>query len=43
MGELIDDVEHPELAAILGAILDEVIGPDVIAILGPQPDAGPVR
>jgi hypothetical protein len=24
-GELIDDVEHPELAAVMGAILDKVV------------------
>ena len=42
MGELVDDVEHPVFAALMGAILDEVVGPDVIGILGPQADAGPV-
>ena len=38
VGELIDDVEHAEPAAIMGAIFDEVIGPDVIGTLRPQPD-----
>ena len=42
MGELIDDVEGAELAAIVGPLLDEVIGPDVIPALGPKPDAGAV-
>src|SRR3982750_1879608 len=41
--EFIDHIEHPELAAVMGAVLAEVIRPHVIAILGPQPDAGPVR
>ena len=39
MGELVDDVEHPEPPSIVGAILDEVVGPDMIAVLRPQPDA----
>ncbi len=39
MRELVDHVQHPDLAAIVGAILHEVIGPDVIAVLWPQPDA----
>ena len=38
VGELIDDVEHAEPAAIMGAIFDEVIGPDVIGTL-----RGPIR
>ena len=29
MGELVDDVEHAELASIMSAGLDEVVGPDV--------------
>jgi len=41
--ELVHQVQHPVLAAIMGAILDEVVGPYVIGILWPQPDAGPVR
>jgi hypothetical protein len=39
MRERVDEVEHPEPPAIMGAVLDEVIGPDRIAVLGPQPDA----
>ena len=42
VGELVDDVEHADLAPIMGAVLDEVVGPDVIAVLGPEPDAGAV-
>jgi hypothetical protein len=37
--ELVEHVEHPVLASIVGAILDEVIGPDMVALLRPQPDA----
>ena len=39
VAELVEHVEHPVLATIVGAILDEVIGPDLIALLRPQPDA----
>jgi hypothetical protein len=39
MGELVEHVEHPILACIVGPILDEVIGPDMIALLRPQPNA----
>ncbi len=42
MGELVEDVEHTDLAPVVGAVLDEVVGPDVIAVLGPEPDAGAV-
>ena len=35
MGELVEHVEHPVPASIVGAILDEVIGPDMIALLRP--------
>jgi len=35
VGELVEHVEHPVLASIVGAILDEVIGPDMIALLRP--------
>lgn len=38
-GELVDDVEHAELSAIVGPALYEVIGPDMIWMLGPKPDA----
>jgi hypothetical protein len=40
--ELIDHIEHPVLAAIMGAVLDEVVGPDMVGMLGPQADAGAV-
>jgi hypothetical protein len=39
MAELVEHVEHPILASIVGAVLDEVIGPDMIALLRPQPNA----
>src|SRR5262245_9238952 len=39
MGELVEHVEHPILASIVGAVLDKVVGPDMIALLRPQPDA----
>ncbi len=42
MRELVDDVEHADLAPVVGAVLDEVVGPDVIAVLGPEPDTGAV-
>ena len=42
VGELVDDVEHADLAPIVGAVLDKVVGPDVVAVLGPEPDAGAV-
>ena len=35
VGELVEHVEHPISAPIVGAILDEVIGPDMIALLRP--------
>src|SRR5690606_7220667 len=38
-GELVDDVEHAELPAIVGPALDEVIGPDMVGAFGPEPDA----
>ncbi len=37
--ELVNHVEHPELAAVMDAVLDEVIGPDVVRPLGPKPHA----
>lgn len=37
--ELVDDVEHPELAAVVRLILDEVVGPHVPAMLRAQPHA----
>jgi hypothetical protein len=39
MGELVDDVEHTELAAIMAALLDKVVRPDVVGALGSEPDA----
>ena len=39
MGELVEHVEHPVSASIVGAVLDKVVGPDMIALLRPQPDA----
>jgi hypothetical protein len=34
--EVVEQVEHPILASIVGVILDEVIGPDMIALLWPM-------
>ena len=34
-GELVDDVQHAELAPIVGSALDEVVGPDMVAMLRP--------
>ena len=39
MGKLVNDIEHPISASIVGAVLDKVVGPDVIAVLRAQPDA----
>src|SRR5215470_11607026 len=39
VSKLVNDIEHPISASIVGAILDEVVGPDMIALLRPQPDA----
>jgi len=39
MGELVEHVEHPIFASVMGAVLDEVVGPDMIALLRPQPNA----
>lgn len=41
-GELVDDIERAELAAIVRAVLDKVVRPDVIAVLRAQADAGAV-
>src|SRR5262249_28390532 len=43
MGKLVEHVEHPIPASIVGTVLDKVVGPDVIAVLRPQPDARSVR
>jgi hypothetical protein len=42
VGELVDDVEQPELAPVVGAVLDEVVAPDVVGPLRAQPEAGAV-
>ena len=39
VGELVNDIEHPISASIVGAVLDKIVGPDVITVLRPQPDA----
>ena len=39
MGELVEHVEHPILASVVGAVFDKVVGPDMIALLRPQPNA----
>jgi hypothetical protein len=39
VGKLVNDIEHPISASIVGAILDKVVGPDMIALLRSQPDA----
>ena len=38
VGKLVNDIEHPISASIVGAVLDKVVGLDVIAVLRP-PDA----
>src|SRR5262245_64774397 len=38
VGKLVNDIEHPISASIVGAVLDKVVGPDVIAVLRPEPD-----
>ena len=43
MGELVEHVEHPVLASVMGAVLDEVVGPDMIALLRAQPNARSIR
>jgi len=40
--ELVDDVEHPELAIVVRLVLDKVVGPHLCAMLRTQPDARPV-
>src|SRR5262249_17760169 len=39
MAELVEHVEHPVLASLVGAVLDKVVGPDMIALLRTQPNA----
>jgi len=38
-GELVDHVQHAELASVVRARLDEVVGPDMVRPLRPQPHA----
>src|SRR5262249_6583800 len=38
VGELVEHVEHPILASVVGAVFDEVVGPDMIALLRAQPN-----
>lgn len=42
VGEFVDDVEHPELPAVMRPVFDEIVGPDVVSVLWPQPDAGAI-
>ena len=39
VGELVDHVQQPELAPVMGAILDEVVRPDMVGIVRSQSDA----
>ena len=39
MGELVDNIEHAELASVMGTLLNKVVGPDVVGAFGSQPDA----
>ncbi len=41
-GELVHNIQHPDLAPVPGTVLDEVIGPNVVRPLRPQPHAGAV-
>ena len=41
-GELVDDNQHPEVAAVDRPILDEIVRPDVIGSFGSPSDAGSV-
>ncbi len=42
VGELVDDIEPPDLAPVLHAILLTVVSPDLVAALRPEPDTGAV-
>jgi hypothetical protein len=33
VGKLINDIEHPISASLVGAVLDKVVGSDMIAVL----------
>lgn len=37
-GELVDDVEHAELPAIVRPALDKIIGPDMVGVFRSKPD-----
>ena len=37
--ELVDDIEHPDFAAIMRAVFHEVVGPHVVGMFGPQTNA----
>jgi hypothetical protein len=39
MGELVDDIEHAELAPVMGSLLDKIVRPDMVGAPGSQPDA----
>jgi hypothetical protein len=41
-GELIDDVEHPDFAAIMRAVLYKIISQDMVGSLWPQSNAGAI-
>ena len=38
VGKLVNDIEHPISASIVGAVLDKIVGPDVITVLRAQPN-----
>ena len=38
-GELVDDAQHSERFAIVGAVSDEVVRPGMVGALRPQTDA----
>ena len=37
-GELVDDVQHPDLPAVVGSGFHKVVRPDVVGALRPKPD-----
>ena len=38
-GEFVDDIQHPDLAAVMRAVLDKVIGPDMVGAFSTKPNA----
>lgn len=40
--ELVDNIQHAELPAVMGTVLDKIIGPDVVGVLWSKPHAGSV-